>query len=80
MLNDKNISDPYLVPTESRFNDITKWCASNSGKIFEYILKLKDFDYEYVGKYKDMKAYSYFDGGLVGEIRIFNPDLDLQYV
>ena len=29
---------------------------------------MKAFDKEYIGKYKDQKAYSYFDSGFVGEI------------
>ena len=34
---------------------------SKSRNIFEYILRMKEFDKEYIGKYKDQKAYSYFD-------------------
>ena len=30
-------------------------------------LSTRDFDTEYVGKYKDQKAYAYFDSGFVGE-------------
>ena len=29
---------------------------------------MKEFDKEYTGKYKDQKAYSYFDSRFVGEI------------
>ena len=31
---------------------------------------MKEFDKEYIGKYKDEKAYSYFDSGFVGEILV----------
>ena len=31
---------------------------------------MKEFDKEYIGKYKDQKAYSYFDSRLVGEILV----------
>ena len=31
---------------------------------------MKEFDKEYVGKYKDQKAYSYFDSGFFGEILV----------
>ena len=27
---------------------------------------MKEFDKEYMGKFKDQKAYSYFDSGFVG--------------
>ena len=42
------------------------WLKVNLGNIFEYILRMKAFDKEYIGKYKDQKAYSYFDSGFVG--------------
>ena len=31
---------------------------------------MEEFDKEYIGKYKDQKAYSYFDSGFVGEILV----------
>ena len=31
---------------------------------------MKEFDREYIGKYKDQKAYSYFDSGFLGEILV----------
>ena len=31
---------------------------------------MKEFDKEYIGKYKDQKAYSYFDSRFVGEILV----------
>ena len=34
MLKDNDISDPLLVPVETRINDITKWYAINSGNVF----------------------------------------------
>ena len=80
MLSDKNIEDPNEVSEDPKISDITKWMAITAGNIFEYILRVKDFDCEYIGKYKDQKAYSYFDGGLVGEIKTYSPTIDLQYV
>ena len=41
------------------------------GSVFAYILKQKDFNVDYIGKYKDKKAYSYFDSGYVGPIFIY---------
>ena len=49
---------------------MTVWPKVNLGNIFEYILRMKEFDKEYMGKYKDQKAYSYFDCGFVGEILV----------
>ena len=46
------------------------WPEVNLGNIFEYILRMKEFDKEYIGKYKDQKAYSYFDSGFVGELLV----------
>ena len=37
---------------------------------FFNILIMKEFDKEYTGKYKDQRAYSYFDSGFVGEILV----------
>ena len=31
---------------------------------------MKEFDKEYMGKYKYQKAYSYFDSGFIGEILV----------
>ena len=31
---------------------------------------MKEFDKEYIDKYKDQKAYSYFDSGFVREILV----------
>lgn len=62
------LPDPKEIPTEHRIDDITTWPPVSLGTIFEYILDHKEFDTEYVGKYKDQKAYSYFDSGFVGEI------------
>ena len=31
---------------------------------------MKEFDKEYIGKYKDQKAYSYFASRFVGEILV----------
>ncbi len=49
-------------------NAITTWPTLDLGKIFAFILSKKEFDNEYVGKYKLCKAYSYFASGFVGPI------------
>ena len=65
------ISDPRLV--DEPVDDITKWPPVSPGSILSYILKVRDFDREYVGKYKDQKAYSYFDSGFVDTILVHEP-------
>ena len=42
------------------------------GNIFSYILQ---HNTDYVGKYKDQKAYSYFDNGFVGPVLVYEPKL-----
>ena len=63
--------DPKSVPTEERSNDITWWPTLNLGNIFEYILSLRHYDNTYIGKYKDQKAYTYWEDGHVAEITCY---------
>ena len=67
-LREFNILDPKNIEKELQVDDLTVWPKVNLGNIFEYILRMKEFDKEYIGKYKDQKAYSYFDSGYVVEI------------
>ena len=46
---------------DQKIDDLTTWPPVTLGHIFQYILNKWEFDTEYVGKYKDQKAYSYFD-------------------
>ena len=45
------------------------------GNIFFYVPQHKDFNTDYVGKYKDQKAYSCFDSGFVGPVLVYEPKL-----
>ena len=65
-----NILDPKNIEKELRVDNLTVWPKVNLGNIFEYILRRKEFDKEYIGKHKDQKAYSYLDSGFVGEILV----------
>ena len=65
-----NILDSQNIEKELQIDDLNVWPKVNLGNIFEYILRMKEFDKEYIGKYKDQKAYSYFDSGSVGEILV----------
>ena len=65
-----NILDPKNIEKELGVDDLTVWPKVNLGNVFEYILRMKEFDKEYIGKCKDQKAYSYFSSGFVGEILV----------
>ena len=69
-LREFDILDPKNIEKELQVDDLTAQPKVNLGNIFEYILRMKEFDKEYIGKYKDQKAYSYFDSGFVREIRV----------
>ena len=74
------IPDPNEIPEDKRKDDITKWPDITTGTIFSYILKKKDFDADYIGKYKDQKAYSFFDSGFVGPIMHYEPSSKKQII
>ena len=67
-LEELGIPDPKEISVELREDDIRKWPAVTLGHVFSYILKKRDFDSDYIGKYKDKKAYSFFDSGFVGPV------------
>ena len=46
----------------------TKWPSVDLGKLFNYIIGKKEFDLEYIGKYKDKKAYSYWKSNFVDTV------------
>ena len=50
---------------------MTRWPVISLANIFAYILEKRICDREYTGCYKDQKAYSYWDSGLVGPIYIY---------
>ena len=65
------LPDPFSFLEQST-EDLTKWPLLDTGHIFSYILKNREFNTDYIGKYKDQKAYSYFDSGFVGQILCYN--------
>ena len=67
-------SDPRSIADWK--NDLTTWPAIDLRKIFSFILSKKEFDSEYVGKYKMCKAYSYFASGFVGTVYSHNFDAE----
>ena len=52
-------------------DDLTKWPYITLENIFSYILNRRDFDADYIGKYKDQKAFSYCNSGFVGQIYVY---------
>ena len=63
-----NIPDPLTIKEDKKSDDITMWPPVHCGTIYSYILKVRDFDVDYVGRYKDQKAYSYWLSGFVDTI------------
>ena len=57
--------DPRLIAEDEWRNYMTTWPALDLGKVFSFILSKKEFDSDYVGKYKVCKAYSFFASGFV---------------
>ena len=47
---------------------MTKWPELDDGKLFGYILQVKAVETEYIGVYKDRKAYSYWMSSFVGPV------------
>ena len=69
-LQDYNLLDPCKISNREKIDDVKLWPPVNLGNIFEYILSMREFNNEYIGKYKDQKAYSYFDSNFVGKVLI----------
>ena len=74
------LPDPFSVGKEKRIDNIMLWPKVNLGNIFQCILSTRAFDSDYIGKYKDQKAYSYFDSGFVGEILIYEPSTNVKFL
>ena len=70
-----SLPDPNTIEENKRLDNITKWPTITMGNIFSYVLQHKDFNTDYVGKYKDQKAYSDFDSGFVGPVLVYEPKL-----
>ena len=72
--------DPKTIKEDKKINDEKLWPPIDLGKIFAYILRLEEFDYEYIGKYKDQKAFSYYDSGFVDTILFHDSGSDLIFL
>ena len=79
-LKELGIPDPKTV-RENAIDDVIQWPQVTSGSIFAYIFKKKDFDGDYIQKYKDQKAFSCFNSGFLGRLKFVNfPPKRVQYV
>ena len=61
-------NDPNTIPHDACIDDVKQWLEVDDGKLFSYILRTKAVDVEYIGKYKDQKAYSYWMSGFVDSL------------
>ncbi|XP_065665514.1 uncharacterized protein LOC136086941 [Hydra vulgaris] len=74
-----DLIDPNSAPMENRKDLVSEWPSIKMGNIFSYIPNKKYFDLEYIGKYKDQKAFSFFDSGFVGPIMHFRFKKDVLF-
>ena len=52
-------TDPNSIQKEDWKENVHEWPNIGDGMLFSYILRVKAEDVDYIGKYKDQKAYSY---------------------
>ncbi|CAH3022078.1 unnamed protein product, partial [Porites evermanni] len=69
-------TDPNTIPHDAWIDDVKQWPEVDDGKLFSYILRTKAVDVEYIGKYKDQKAYSYW---MTGTAEVCNHVIALMY-
>ena len=79
-LQEYGLIDLLKVPVSERTNNMYDWRRINLAYIFSYILKTRDFQRDYVGRYKDEKDYYYFDSGFVDEILLHIEDVAIKIV
>ena len=74
------IPDPNGIEIEKRLDNLTLWPVITIGNIFAFILRKKDFNTDYIGKYKDQKAYSYFDSGFAGQYLFMKQRVNIVFL
>ena len=57
--------DPRNINQSEKTDDVSVWPKVDLGKIFEYILQHREYNKDYIGKYKDNKAFTYWEDGHV---------------
>ena len=73
-------SDPNLLGDEFWKDNVVLWPHVDDGKLFRYILHVKAVDVEYIGRYKDEKAYSYWMSGFVDTVYVAECPIDKDMV
>ncbi|VDI60598.1 Hypothetical predicted protein [Mytilus galloprovincialis] len=68
-LKNADIDDPRSFLDSVWSDDVKLWPTIDLGMIFSFILKNKEQDLDFVGKYKTQKAYSYYESGFVDVIK-----------
>ncbi|XP_028394516.1 uncharacterized protein LOC114518716 [Dendronephthya gigantea] len=63
-------TDPNSLPDNAWKDSVEDWPQLDDGKLFSYILKVKAVDVDYIGKYKDEKAYFYWMSGFVDTVYV----------
>lgn len=72
--------DPKIIPHDAWIDDVKEWPEVDDGKLFGYILRTKAVDVDYIGKYKDQKAYSYWMSGFVDTVLFTKCPVDSKHV
>ena len=67
------LCDPLSVEEAKRTDEVAQEPSIHCGVIFSDILKVRNFDVDYVGRYKDQKAYSYWLSGFLDTIYTYQP-------
>ena len=70
-LSHNNAPDPNEICPDQWIDDVTLWPDLDWAKLFSFILKEKAVDSEYIGKYKDQKAFSFSESGFVGTLNTY---------
>ena len=73
-------TDPNTIPHDAWIDDVKQWPEVDDGKLLSYILRTKAVDVEYIGKYKDQKAYSYWMTGFVDTVLFTKCPIDSKHV
>ena len=76
----KKKKNPNTIPHDAWIDDVKAWPEVDDGKLFSYILRTKAVDVEYIGKYKDQKAYSYWMSGFVDTVLFTKCPIDCKHV
>ena len=73
-------TDPNTIPHDAWIDDVKQWPEVDDGKLLSYILRTKAVDVEYIGKYKDREAYSYWMTGFVDTVSFTKCPIDSKHV